>query len=71
MEPITALIRDIPDFPRAGVLFKDLTPLLRDADAMALCTAQLAAPFRDEGVSAVLGMEARGFVFGALVAQAL
>jgi len=71
MESITALIRDIPDFPRPGVMFKDLTPLLRDAPAMALCTEQLAAPFRDAGITAVLGMEARGFVFGALVASAL
>ncbi|MEQ8231480.1 MAG: adenine phosphoribosyltransferase [Gammaproteobacteria bacterium] len=71
MEPIISLIRDIPDFPRAGVMFKDLTPLLRDPGAMALCTEHLAAPFRDDGISAVLGMEARGFVFGALVAHAL
>ena len=71
METITALIRDIPDFPRPGVMFKDLTPLLRDAPAMALCTEQLTAPFRDDGITAVLGMEARGFVFGALVASAL
>lgn len=71
MDSIKAFIRDIPDFPRPGILFKDITPLLRDPSALAAATAALVAPFRGSGVTAVLGMEARGFVFGALAAQAL
>ncbi len=71
MDPITAHIRDIPDFPRPGIVFKDLTPLLADAAALADVTARLVEPYRDSGISAVLGMEARGFIFGSLAAQAL
>ena len=52
-------------------MFKDMTPLLGDAHALATTTSLLAEPFRDTGITAVLGMEARGFIFGALVAQAL
>lgn len=71
MDSIKSHIRDIPDFPRPGILFKDITPLLRDPAALAAATDALVAPFRGSGVTAVLGMEARGFVFGALAAHAL
>lgn len=71
MERIEALIRDIPDFPKPGIVFKDLTPLLADHAAMAETTKLLAQPFAGAGITAVLGMEARGFIFGALVAQQL
>lgn len=68
---ISALIRDIPDFPSPGIVFKDLTPLLRDPSAMATTSRLLAAPFADQQISAVVGMEARGFIFGTLVAREL
>lgn len=71
MELIKSRIRDIPDFPKPGIIFKDLTPLLADAEALGQCVELLVAPFRDSAVSAVIGMEARGFIFGSLVAQAL
>jgi adenine phosphoribosyltransferase len=71
MDIITARIRDIPDFPKPGILFKDLTPLLRDPVALNVAIQALAEPFRDAGVTAVAGMEARGFIFGTLVAAAL
>lgn len=71
MDAIKALIRDIPDFPEPGILFKDVTPLLRDARTLQLAVDGLVAPFRDAGVTAVVGMEARGFIFGALAAAAL
>lgn len=71
MQLITDRIRDIPDFPKPGILFKDLTPLLRDPEALAYTVAELVKPYRGAGVTAVLGMEARGFVFGALAAQVL
>lgn len=71
MNRIEASIRDIVDFPKPGIVFKDLTPVMRDPVLMRDVTTQLAAPFRDAGVTAVLGMEARGFIFGSLVASEL
>ncbi|PZP63274.1 MULTISPECIES: adenine phosphoribosyltransferase [Pseudoxanthomonas] len=66
-----ALIRDVPDFPKSGVLFKDITPVLADAAAFAAATAALADPWREAGVQAVLGIESRGFILGAALARAL
>lgn len=71
MDDIMALIRDVPDFPEPGIVFKDLTPVLANGPALARVTAELSAPYRNDGITAVAGMEARGFIFGALVAQAL
>jgi adenine phosphoribosyltransferase len=72
---LTGLIRDVPDFPEPGVLFKDITPLLADHAALAAVVDALAAPGRDETgapvVDKVLGMESRGFILGAPVALAL
>lgn len=65
---LTEFIRDINDFPKPGVVFKDITPLLGDAAAFASCVDQLAAPYADDGVSKVLGVEARGFILAAPVA---
>ncbi len=65
------LIRDVPDFPRPGVGFKDLTPLLADGDALGECVDALADVYKGEGVRHVLGIEARGFIFAAPVAVAL
>lgn len=61
-------IRDIPDFPIEGILFRDITPLLSDADALKRAVEVLAEPFRDAGIEKVAGVEARGFIFGAAVA---
>jgi len=63
--------RTVPDFPRPGVSFRDLTPLLAHPDALRETIDCLAAPFRSEGITKVAGIEARGFVFGAPVAVAL
>ena len=68
---LTAYVRDVPDFPRPGVLFKDLAPLLADARALGLCIGALAAPWRGEGVGVVCGIEARGFALGGALAHAL
>jgi adenine phosphoribosyltransferase len=68
---LAALVRDVPDFPRPGVLFKDITPLLADAHAFADCIDVLAAPWRGQQVDAVCGIEARGFIFGAALAAVL
>jgi|TARA_R110000868_G_scaffold140969_1_gene357017 adenine phosphoribosyltransferase len=71
MDDIMALIRDVPDFPEPGIVFRDLTPVLANGPALARVTAELARPYHNDGITAVAGMEARGFIFGALVAQAL
>lgn len=68
---LAARIRDVPDFPRPGVLFKDITPLLANAEAFAECVAALADPWRHQAVDAVCGIESRGFIFGAALARAL
>jgi len=65
------LVRDVPDFPRPGILFKDITPLLADPAALAASIDAMADPWRDANVQFVVGIEARGFIFGALVAAAL
>lgn len=65
-----ALIRDVPNFPKPGIVFRDITPMLQDPDAMEAVVAALAAPF-GAGVDLVAGMESRGFIFGALLARKL
>lgn len=68
---LAACIRDVPGFPGPGVLFKDITPLLADAEAFAVCVDALAMPWRNAHIGAVCGVEARGFIFGAALARAL
>ncbi len=68
---LTDLIRDIPDFPEPGIVFKDITPLLAHADGLDATISLLAAPWRDAGIAAVVGIEARGFILGAAVAREL
>lgn len=65
------LIREIPDFPKPGVMFKDITPLLADAAGLALAVELMASPFRKSDVDLVVGAESRGFIFGTAIAQAL
>jgi adenine phosphoribosyltransferase len=64
-------IRDVPDYPKPGIVFKDITPLMQDALAMREVVSRMAAPFADQGVSQVVGIESRGFIFGAAIAFAL
>jgi adenine phosphoribosyltransferase len=68
---LRALIRDVQDFPMTGVLFRDITPLLADADALRESVEQMSAPWRDRGVELVAAMEARGFMFAAPMAVEL
>jgi adenine phosphoribosyltransferase len=67
---IASLISDVPDFPKPGIVFKDITPLIRSSSGFAEAIVQLVAAAPDE-VDVVMGMEARGFIFGAPVALAL
>ena len=74
MDPIghlRGLIRDIADFPKPGIVFKDFTPLLRDPAALALAVELMANPYRGQHVDVVVGAESRGFIFGTALAQAL
>ena len=64
-------IRDVPDFPKPGIVFKDITPLLADPEALADAVTQLVAPYALVGVDVVTGVESRGFIFGSLAAQRL
>jgi len=68
---IREYIRPIADFPKPGIMFRDITPLLKSADAMKHVTQKLATPWRDKGITAILAAEARGFVFGAPLAMEL
>src|SRR5882724_6939211 len=65
--PLKKLIRDIPDFPKVGILFRDITPLLSDPAGLALSIELLANPFRGKGIDLVIGAESRGFIFGTAV----
>jgi adenine phosphoribosyltransferase len=71
MQDLAALIRAVSDFPRPGVMFRDVTPLLADAGSFARCIDALAEPWQGSAVQAVCGIEARGFIFGAALAQKL
>ena len=68
---LTRAILTVPDFPRPGVAFKDITPVLHDPGLFLRTTTALAAPWRSAGVTHVLAIESRGFLFGAPVAQHL
>lgn len=71
MERLEACIRNIPDFPEPGIQFKDITPLVKDPAMLKLTVHQLIHPFLGENITAVAGMEARGFIFGTLAAWEL
>lgn len=67
---LTKLIRDVPDFPKQGIVFKDITPLLADPAGLKETIDRLAAPYRGK-IDVVLGVESRGFILGAATAYAL
>ena len=64
-------IRDIPDFPKPGILFRDITPLLASADAFREAIRRMCDPFRGRGIDVIVGAEARGFIFAAPMAMEL
>jgi len=64
-------IRDIPDFPKAGIVFRDITPLLQDPGALSLAVEFMTHPYRSQHIDAVVGAESRGFIFGTAVARNL
>ena len=70
-EGLERLIRDVPDYPKPGIVFKDITPLLRDPAALSLAVEYLTQPFRHQRIDVVVGAESRGFIFGTAVARNL
>ena len=68
---IESFIRDVPDFPKKGIIFKDITPLLSNHAAMNETVSLMLKPFENEKIDAVCGIESRGFIFGALIANRL
>jgi adenine phosphoribosyltransferase len=71
MEHLKAKIRQVPDFPKPGILYYDITTLLRDPVGLAEAIDAMADPFRDQQIDLVLGIESRGFILGAAVADRL
>ncbi len=71
IEKIRASIRDVPDFPKPGIVFKDITPLLQNAELFKSALERLAGPFQRKGITHVASIESRGFIFGAPVAYLL
>ncbi len=71
MDALKQLIREVPDFPKPGILFKDITTLLCDAGGLRSAVDCLAEPYREERLDKVVGIESRGFIFGAAVADRL
>ena len=68
---LKSLIRTIPDYPKPGILFRDITTLLYNGEALKYITSKFYERYKDKGIDAVAGLEARGFIFGALLAEKL
>ena len=69
MDQLKAKIRHVPDFPKAGILFYDVTTLLRDPDGFRIALDAMSTPYHDRGIDLVVGIESRGFILGAAVAD--
>jgi len=69
MEQLKAKIRHVPDFPKTGILFYDITTLLGDREGFRAAIDSLAEPFENQGIDIVVGIESRGFIFGSAVAD--
>ncbi len=68
---LNALIRDVRDYPKPGIVFKDITPLLLNPAGLSMAVEQMVNPFRGKGIDLVVGAESRGFIFGTALAQSL
>ena len=71
LEKIKSAIRDVPDFPKPGIVFKDITPLLQNSELFKTTIERLAGPFQRKGITHVASIESRGFIFGAPAAYLL
>jgi adenine phosphoribosyltransferase len=68
---LNALLRTVPDFPKPGIMFKDITTILKDPAALAYCIDRMEAEYRGRGITKVIGIESRGFILGAALAARL
>ena len=71
IEELKAIIRDVPDFPSVGIMFRDLTTMIKNGDALHVMGDALAELYRDKGVTKVVGIESRGFIGGSILADRL
>lgn len=71
LEELKAIIRDVPDFPSKGIVFRDLTTLIKDGQALHLISEEMAKLYRDKGITKVVGIESRGFIGGSILAYEL
>src|SRR3990167_5720425 len=71
LDSLRNLIRDVPDFPKKGIIFKDITPLLTHGPALRFACDQMAAAFKQAGIDQVVGIESRGFIFSPVLAYQL
>jgi adenine phosphoribosyltransferase len=71
MQALKQRIRHVPDFPKPGILFYDVTTLLKDPEGFRMAVDEMAAPYTSSGVDMVVGIESRGFIFGSAVADRL
>tara|TARA_Y100000994_G_scaffold171689_1_gene141498 strand:- start:359 stop:874 length:516 start_codon:yes stop_codon:yes gene_type:complete len=71
MKSIADRIRDVPDFPKKGIVFKDITPVLSDIETLRISIKEMAAPYMDHNIDVVVGIESRGFIFGTPIADIL
>ena len=70
-ETIKSVIRDVPDFPKPGIIFKDITPILKDAELVKSIVGEMAASYKNQNIDAIVGIESRGFWFGIMLANQL
>jgi len=71
IEQVIASIRNIPDFPKKGVLFKDITTAMKDAEVLRFISDELYEYYKDKGITKVVGLESRGFMLGSILAYKL
>ena len=71
MQALKGRIRHVPDFPKPGILFYDVTTLLQDREGFRMAVDEMAAPYKNAGIDTVVGIESRGFIFGSAVADRL
>jgi adenine phosphoribosyltransferase len=71
IKDIKHLVRDVPNFPKEGVIFKDITPILKNYPAVKFVTTKIANYFKHKNVNKVVSMESRGFIFGSIISQKL
>ena len=71
LEELKTIIRDVPDFPSAGIIFRDLTTMIKDGEALRVMGDALADLYKDKGVTKVVGIESRGFIGGSILADRL